>query len=74
MNGVTLGHMWGAIFDSDINAIISGFALMNGAVVGSGHVVSRKNANMFIKFMTAISPMSFTLELYFRRILSKNVA
>ena len=50
MNGVTLGHMWGAIFDSDINAIISGFALMNGAVVGSGHVVSRKNANMFIKF------------------------
>lgn len=74
LNGVTLGHMWGAIFDNEINAIISGLALMNAAVVGSGHVVSRNTNNIILKYITKISPMGCTLELYFRRILSQNVA
>jgi len=71
INATTLGHAWGAIFDNETNALVTGFAAMSFFAVGCGSLVSTKNANNFIKFVSFCSPMSYSIELYFKRILSE---
>jgi len=43
LNSVSLGHMWNSIFDSDMNAIVSGFGFLSACICGSGALGSRNN-------------------------------
>jgi hypothetical protein len=72
LNAVSLGHMWSCIFDSDMNAIISGFGILTACICGSGALGSRNNLG--VATLIKLSPQSYTLELIIRRILHNNVA
>ena len=73
LNGLTLGHMWGTIFEETQSSILSGFCLMQFVTAGSGHMLST-NSNIFIKALSTISPSKYTLELILHRVLNKHVA
>ena len=64
--------MWGTIFENEISAIISGFAVMQFAALGSGHILSRKATNIFVSFIFRLAPTAYGLELNLRSIMSKN--
>ena len=60
LNAVALGHMWSVVFDDEINSIVSGLALMEGFIVGSGHLLSRQSPNIVVTILQNISPMAYT--------------
>lgn len=73
LNALSFGHMWSSIFDNETQAMVTGFGVMNIIMAGMGLMV-KPSSNKFVKLLHLVSPSSYTLELIFRRVMSKNAA
>ena len=70
-NAVSLGHMISCMFDAEQTSITCAFFLMQMIACGAGHNFSKKTNNLVGAVVTKISPMSYSLELYLRKSMSK---
>jgi hypothetical protein len=73
LNALTIGHMWSCVFDEPTQALVTGFGLQNLIVSGMG-IVSKPTSNKIVGTLFKIMPSSYTFELIFRRVMSKNTA
>ena len=73
INGVTLGHMWSSFFDCESTVLLSGFCIMQTFSLGAVQSVAGTKSIMS-QALRFISPLSYTLEQYLRRLLDGHVA
>ena len=73
-NSSCLGHAWGILFDQGGSGLISAFSVLTTCAAGSFIWESRMRKNYLVNLIKIMSPMTYSLELLFNRILSENPA
>lgn len=69
VGAVTFAHMWSTFFESEATTIISGFCVMQAFVLGSVKSYG-SGQNAFRIFLDFVSPLSYTVEMITRCLLS----
>ena len=70
--GANFGFMWGSLVYSENNCAVSALIYISLAALGAGSFVNLGTPSAIVKFISTISPLRYSVERVFRRIVSKN--
>lgn len=63
--------MWGSIVHGENEATVSGIAYLMISALGAGQFVNLSNSGSLVRFIANISPIRYSVERLFRRVVSK---
>ena len=62
--------MWGSIVNKENEAVTSAGAYMTISALGAGQLVNLSTRSPIVKFIAAVSPVRYSVERVFRRVVS----
>jgi hypothetical protein len=72
VTGSSFGFMWGTFFNSDTQAVSSSIVFLLISALGAGQFINLGKTTTIVKIVSTITPLRYSVEKYFRRLLSNN--